>query len=104
MLIKVSCYRYPIDRKVFEDDSEQREAFLEELKVAQIEVGRLEMWKKIPPNFEIKDTVSERAIDVLTSLLMLIAVQLSYSKTAESWGQIVAGTGILFSFMLIWAN
>jgi hypothetical protein len=96
MLIKVSLYWYPVDRKVFEDDAAQREAFLEELKVTQIEVDRLEMWKKIPPGFDIKDTVSERAIDVLTSLLTLIILQLSYSKTAESWGQIVAGTGILF--------
>jgi hypothetical protein len=96
MLIKVSLYWYPVDRKVFEDDAAQREAFLEELKVTQIEVDRLEMWKEIPPGFEIKDTVSARAIDVLTSLLTLIILQLSYSKTAESWGQLVAGTGIFF--------
>jgi hypothetical protein len=56
---------------------------LEELKVAQIEVDRLEMWKKIPPGFKVKDTVSERATEVLTSLLTLIVLQLSYSKTAK---------------------
>jgi hypothetical protein len=99
MLIKVRRYSYLIDHKVFEDDSQQREAFFEELKVAQIEVDRLEMWERIPPGFEIKDIVSERAIDVLTSLLKLIVLQLSYSKTAGSWGKFVATTGIFqYSF------
>jgi hypothetical protein len=76
---------------------------LEELKVAKIELDRLELCEKIPSGFEIKDTVSERAMEVLTSLLMLIIFQLSYSKTAESYGKIVATSGIL-SIVFIWTN
>jgi hypothetical protein len=89
--------------KVFEDDSKQRKAFLEELKVAKIELDRLELCEKIPSDFENKDTVSERAIEVLTSLLTLIIFQLSYSKTAESYGKMVAASGIL-SAVFVWAN
>lgn len=99
MLIKVCCYWYPVDHKVFEDDFEQRKAFLKELKVAQIELDRLELWEKIPPGFEIKDTVSARAIDVMTSLLTLIILQLSYAKTAESWGKITAVSSICLVFL-----
>jgi hypothetical protein len=83
MLIGVGCCYYPVNHKVFENDSKQREAFLHEIQDSTIELGRLELLQEIPHNFR-KDIVSARAFDVLSSLLALVVLQLSYSETRKS--------------------